>query len=120
MPRERIGRASSLFSTSRQVAVAIGVAVAATVLIAQLPSSVASAGGLAGAPPAAGMLAFHAAMAAIGGFWCGYPRGTDISASVSEHHSGYHDNGARAGIWGRTAAPDCANRPNSDRKRLRC
>src|SRR4051794_33193642 len=44
VPREKTGRASSLWNTSRQVAVAVGVAVAATVLISQLPNADAAVG----------------------------------------------------------------------------
>ena len=55
VPREKTGRASSLWNTSRQVAVAVGVAVAATVLISQLPDADAAVGGLAGVPPAEGL-----------------------------------------------------------------
>jgi EmrB/QacA subfamily drug resistance transporter len=66
VPREKIGRASSLWNTSRQLAVALGVAVAATVLIAALPGSSADgAAGLAGVSPAAGLFAFHATVAAL-------------------------------------------------------
>jgi cytochrome b561 len=43
------------------VAVAFGVAIAATVLVQQLPSS-ATEGGLAGAVPTAGLMAFHSAI----------------------------------------------------------
>jgi EmrB/QacA subfamily drug resistance transporter len=63
VPREKTGRASSLFSTSRQVAVATGVAIAASVLIALIPSS--SGAGLAGVPPEIGLEAFHAALAVM-------------------------------------------------------
>ena len=63
--REKTGRASSLWSTSRQIAVAVGVAVAATVLISQLPSTNAAAGGLAGVPPEEGLAAFHDAVAVL-------------------------------------------------------
>ncbi len=68
VPRERIGRASSLFNTSRQVAVAFGVAVAASVLISQLPGSTGAAGGLSGVAPPTGLAAFHAAIAVQLGF----------------------------------------------------
>jgi predicted benzoate:H+ symporter BenE len=51
-----------LFSTSRQVAVALGVAIAATALITRLPSASASAG-LAGVDPTLGIEAFHDAVA---------------------------------------------------------
>lgn len=59
VPREKTGRASSLWNTARQLAVALGVAVAATVLIASLPGADAAAGGLAGVPPELGLRAFH-------------------------------------------------------------
>lgn len=65
VPREKTGRAASLFSASRQVALAVGVAVAATVLISQLPSSAATVGGLAGVPPDLGVQAFHNAVAVM-------------------------------------------------------
>ncbi len=58
VPREKTGRASSLWNTSRQVAVAFGTAVAATVLIATVGNT-GSAGGLAGVPPDLGLTAFH-------------------------------------------------------------
>jgi hypothetical protein len=69
VPREKTGRASSLWNTTRQLAVALGVAVAASVLIAALPSSD-SAGGLAGVPVDLGLQAFHwtiAVLAVLGG-----------------------------------------------------
>jgi EmrB/QacA subfamily drug resistance transporter len=62
VPREKTGRASSLWNTSRQVAVALGVAVAASVLIVQLPGS---DQGLAGVPPELGLAAFHTAIAVL-------------------------------------------------------
>jgi EmrB/QacA subfamily drug resistance transporter len=66
VPREKTGRASSLFSTSRQVAVALGVAIAATVLISQMPSAAAAAaGGLAGIDPNVGIAAFHDSVAVM-------------------------------------------------------
>ena len=58
VPREKTGRASSLWNTSRQVAVAFGTAVAATVLIATVGNS-GSGGGLAGVPSDLGLTAFH-------------------------------------------------------------
>lgn len=64
VPREKTGRASSLWNTTRQLAVALGVAIAATVLIAALPGS-SSAGGLAGVPPELGLQAFHYSVAAL-------------------------------------------------------
>jgi EmrB/QacA subfamily drug resistance transporter len=63
--REKTGRASSLWSTSRQIAVAVGVAVAASVLISQMPDTNAAQGGLAGVPPEEGLQAFHAAVAVL-------------------------------------------------------
>jgi EmrB/QacA subfamily drug resistance transporter len=59
VPREKTGRASSLWNTTRQLAVALGVAIAASVLIASLPVSATAAGGLAGVPAELGMRAFH-------------------------------------------------------------
>ena len=43
----------------------MGVAVAATVLISQLPNADAAVGGLAGVPPAEGLAAFHDAVAVL-------------------------------------------------------
>jgi EmrB/QacA subfamily drug resistance transporter len=63
--REKTGRASSLWNTSRQIAVAVGVAVAATVLISQLPDANAAVGGLAGVPPEEGLQAFHTTVAVL-------------------------------------------------------
>jgi sugar phosphate permease len=65
VPREKTGRASSLWNTTRQLAVALGVAVAATVLIAALPDSAGAAGGLAGVPPDLGLAAFHSSAAVL-------------------------------------------------------
>jgi EmrB/QacA subfamily drug resistance transporter len=65
VPREKTGRASSLWSTSRQIAVAVGVAVAATVLISQMPDANVAAGGLAGVPPEEGLAAFHDAVSVL-------------------------------------------------------
>jgi MFS family permease len=65
VPREKTGRASSLWNTSRQVAIAFGTAVAATVLISQVPSAGAATGGLAGVPPAEGVAAFHDTVAVL-------------------------------------------------------
>jgi len=65
VPREKTGRASSLWSTSRQIAVAVGVSVAATVLISQLPNADMAVGGLAGVPPEEGLAAFHDAVAVL-------------------------------------------------------
>jgi EmrB/QacA subfamily drug resistance transporter len=70
VPREKTGRASSLWNTTRQLAVAMGVAVAASVLIASLPGSAGGAGGLAGVPADFGLRAFHttiAVLAVLGG-----------------------------------------------------
>jgi hypothetical protein len=65
VPREKTGRASSLWNTARQLAVALGVAIAATVLIASLPGSDAAVGGLAGVSPELGMRAFHTTILAL-------------------------------------------------------
>jgi EmrB/QacA subfamily drug resistance transporter len=65
VPREKTGRASSLWNTTRQLAVAFGTALAATVLIAQLPATQSAAGGLAGVAPDAGLRAFHASISAL-------------------------------------------------------
>jgi hypothetical protein len=62
VPREKTGRASSLFSTVRQVAAALGVAIAATVLSTQTAGS----GSLAPAARAiAGLNGFHYAIASL-------------------------------------------------------
>jgi EmrB/QacA subfamily drug resistance transporter len=62
VPREKTGRASSLFSTVRQVAAALGVAIAATVLSTQTAGS----SGLAPAARAvAGLNGFHFAIASL-------------------------------------------------------
>jgi sugar phosphate permease len=65
VPRSKTGRASSLWNTSRQIAVAVGTAVSATVLISQLPSASAAVGGLAGVPPEDGLRAFHTSVAVL-------------------------------------------------------
>jgi predicted MFS family arabinose efflux permease len=65
VPREKTGRASSLWNTTRQLAVAMGVAVAATVLIASLPGTGGGAGGLAGVPAGLGLAAFHTTIAVL-------------------------------------------------------
>jgi EmrB/QacA subfamily drug resistance transporter len=65
VPREKTGRASSLWNTSRQVAIAFGTAVAATVLIAVLGSGNAGEGGLAGVSPGLGISAFHDTVAVL-------------------------------------------------------
>jgi EmrB/QacA subfamily drug resistance transporter len=70
VPREKTGRASSLWNTTRQLAVALGVAITASVLIASLPASADAAGGLAGVPPDLGLWAFHTSivvLAVLGG-----------------------------------------------------
>jgi EmrB/QacA subfamily drug resistance transporter len=104
--RERIGRASSLWNTSRQLAVALGVAIAATVLIASVPGAGATAG-LAGVAADAGLRAFHTtitalailgALAAFFAFRVRDPRPAEISAEarltpVGERHGA---TGARA------------------------
>lgn len=80
---EKMGRASSLFSTSRQIAAATGVAVLATVLISQLPAGVAPA-----ADPRLGLAAFHAAFLvgavfALLGIGCAlFIRDEDAAASL--------------------------------------
>jgi EmrB/QacA subfamily drug resistance transporter len=61
VPRAKTGRASSLWNTARQGAVALGVAVAASVLAMALPGTSAATDGLAGVPPEQGLAAFHAA-----------------------------------------------------------
>jgi MFS family permease len=65
VPRSKTGRASSLWNTSRQIAVAVGTAVSASVLISQLPNADAAVGGLAGVPPEDGLRAFHTAVAVL-------------------------------------------------------
>ncbi len=62
VPREKTGRASSLFSTGRQVAAALGVAIAATVLTTQLAGSDSLA---PVARAAAGLNGFHLAIATL-------------------------------------------------------
>jgi EmrB/QacA subfamily drug resistance transporter len=66
VPRAKMGRASSLFSTLRQVGAAFGVAVAGTVLTSRIAALVPAGADLSGAAASdAGLTAFHDAVAVI-------------------------------------------------------